>query len=229
MCAKWTNINGEYNPSCAAWDGAKWYNLGGLTFSNGITAAVLHLKIYRNKLYVFGGVEKADTINTYGIAVWNDTIWCGVKMINNTGLQNVPIENYKDQWYFVGSTTMVGDTIPLAPEAIGDTINGLGIYIGNNGKLERDCFDKPLKEVPTPKPDGELYPIPTSDKINFSLSQYFGTTCNLKIISSLGQTLSSFQNINTNSNLSIEAYSEGVYLFIFYNNQTRKTFKVLKQ
>lgn len=229
MCGKWTDINGEYNPSCAAWDGNKWYNLGGLTFEGGITGALTILKVYKNKLYVMGGFDYADTVKTRSIAVWNDTIWCGVKMINNTGLQNAPLENYKDQWYFRGNLTMYGDTVPDTPESIGDTINFLGIYVGNNGKLERDCFDKPIKEIPTSPTADELYPNPTNDKINFNLSAYFGTTCNLKIINGLGQLVANYQSINANSNLSIAAYSEGVYLFIFYTNQTRKTLKVVKQ
>ncbi len=225
MCGKWTNINGEYNPSFAAWDGQRWYNLGGLTFNGGITAAVSLLRIYKNKLYVFGGVDYADTVKTHNIAVWNDTIWCGVKMVNNTGIQNAAIENYRDQWYFRGSDTMSGDTIPVTGPGQEDTINYLGIYVGNNGKLERNCFDKPPKDIE--EIEG-VYPNPTQDIINLNLSNYFGEKCNLKIINNLGQIISNYEHVDSHSKLSIENLSAGIYVFLFYNKESRKTFKIVK-
>lgn len=226
MCGKWTNINGEYNPSCAAWDGEKWYNLGGLTFANGITGAITQLKIYNKKLYVIGGFEYADTIKTHAIAVWNDTTWCGVKMVNNTGLQSkISIENYKNQWYFRGNDIMSGDTVPVTGPGQGDTINYLGIYVGNNGKLERNCFDR----APTPVEEIEgLYPNPTEDLINYSLTSLFGDRCNLRIVSSLGQIVGTYQGIKSKSEIHIDTFPSGVYVFIFYDYSTRRTFKVVK-
>jgi len=226
MCGKWTNINGEYNPSFAAWDGEKWYNFGGVTFANGITGALTMLKSYNNKLYVIGGFEYADTIKTYAIAVWNDTSWCGVKMVNNTGLQSRgAVENYKDQWYFRGNEIMSGDTVPVTGPNQGDTINYLGIYVGNNGKLERNCYDKPPKV--TEEAEG-LYPNPTDGLISFNLISEFGEKSNLKIVNSLGQIIANYQDINSKSEIHIDTYSAGVYVFVFYNASTQRTFKVIR-
>lgn len=226
----WAFINGVFHPSCAAWDGEKFHNIGTLIFQGGQPAAISQFKIYKNKLYAFYGLDyiisatnPSDTIKTKNMAVWNDTIWCGVVPKINFGL--IEMENYKDQWYFTGGQTMYGDTLVYTPSSKVDTVNYLGIYIGNGSKLERNCFDKkPLPEIAQ-----GIFPNPTQDEINFNVSSIFGETCNLKIINNLGQIISEHKNINTISKLNIDVFSDGVYLFMFYYNGIQKTFKVIKQ
>ena len=225
MCGQWSAIDGKYSPSFSSWDGQLWSNLGGLTFNGGTPAAISLLKVYKNKLYVIGGFDNADSIKTHNIAVWNDTSWCGVKMITNIGLQNVPVENYQNQWYFVGGFIMSGDTVPLSANSVEDTVNYLGRYLGNNGKLERDCYDRPAKENAVVN---GLFPNPTSDIINFNLANNLGEKCDLKIINNLGQIISDYQGIRSDSKIDIETFASGVYVFLFRNNTNQKTFKVVK-
>jgi hypothetical protein len=228
MCGKWTHINGEYNPSCASWDGEKWNNLGGLTFNGGITGALSLLKVYKNKLYVIGGFEYADSVKTLGMAVWNDTIWCGVKPQVNFGIQNMPVENYNDQWYFVGGQTMYGDTLDYTLNSPVDTVNYLGVYVGNHGKLERDCYEKTITPPPpVPELPQGLYPNPANQLVNFNLSADLGSTCNLKVFNELGQLIFDFANVNSNSKLNTSALASGIYFFMFKSDSNRKTFKVV--
>jgi hypothetical protein len=90
----WININNLPNPSCAAWDGEKWLNLGGLIYEGGQPAVINELKVYKNKLFVFGGFDYADTLPVHNIAIWNDTNWCGTKIEINFAPRI--IENYKE-------------------------------------------------------------------------------------------------------------------------------------
>jgi len=155
VSGNWAYTNGNFQPSLATWDGQTWGTTGTLLFNGGVPSAIANLKVYKNKLYAFYGVDYIisatnpnDTVKTKNIAVWNDTIWCGIKANMNFGLSAV--ENYKDQWYFVTNQTAYGDTLPYFTFVVGDTTNYLGIYVGKNGKLERNCFDKiPVIETTT--------------------------------------------------------------------------------
>ena len=207
----WININNLPNPSCAAWDGEKWLNLGGLIYEGGQPAVINELKVYKNKLFVFGGFDYADTLPVHNIAIWNDTNWCGTKIEINFAPRI--IENYKDHWYFMGPKEFM----------IYDTVNYLGKYIGNNSKLENNCYDAPI----IPIPDLGVFPNPTDNYINFNLINSVGEKCNLKIVSELGQIINSFTNIDSNSKLDISSFAAGLYFFIFEGN-VRITYKILK-
>lgn len=227
MCGNWSMLNDKFNPSCTAFDGNKWYHLGSLTFGGGIPAALSTFKVFNNKLYVFGGMDYVDSIRTENIGVWNDTVWCGVKMQENFGLQNVPVENYNNHWYFVGGETMYGDTTSYTLSSPQDTVNYLGIYIGNHAKLERSCFDK--NEPISPEIPEGLYPNPTTKSVHFNFSSQFGDFCNLKVYNSLGQLLSSYQNMSSKAEIDLDIWPVGLYLFCFEGNGIRKNYKVLKE
>jgi len=216
MFGKWTSINGEYSPSIASWDGQRWNNLGGLKFKSGQSSGGGTLKAFNNKLFVFGHFEMADTINAYTMAVWNDTIWC--KATPTLNFTPGIVEIYKGDWYISGP-----------PIFLNDTVNWLGKYIGNNGKLEGTCFDKPKNELPPLEIIDGIYPNPFNASVNFNLSLIFGDQCNLKIINQLGQTVADFQNINSNSKIDLSIFSKGFYLFIFEKNGIKKPYKLLKE
>lgn len=223
----WSTKNGEPFPSFTNWDGQNWGNIGFPRFSGGQPASLGYMKVYNNKLYVFGGLDEIltvsnETIVTESMAVWNDTIWCGVKPQINFGI--ISVENYKGSWYFTGAETMYGDTIPYTTTSKQDTVNYLGKYIGSNGKLERSCFDR----IPVEISHG-VYPNPTNGIVNFSFEDVYGETCNLKIVNYLGQILCDYKGINSSSIIDITNYSSGVYLLIFYNETAKKTVKIIKQ
>ena len=162
--------------------------------------------------YKNDSLNPAITIFKSDTAIIMERLGCNKFMFNYHNLLWTLHEDY-----FVGSFCYSDNTMPIT-ELMGFPCG----YIQSE-----DNVSVKLNEF---KPqDFKIYPNPTSDKINFNLIKYFGTTCNLKIINGLGQLVANIQSINTNSNLSMAAYLEGVYLFVFYNNQTQKTFKVVKQ
>jgi hypothetical protein len=226
----WLTIDGKFNPSCIAWDGNNWIDLGTFIFQGGLPASITGFRIYKNKLYVFGGLDliinkkkQNDTVKTYNMAVWNDTIWCGVKLKINSGAADVT--NYNNQWYFAGNQTIYGDSIPFTQTSKVDTINYLGKYIGNNGKLERNCFDK----IPVKLNSDGIYPNPFVNEIKFNFKSTFAKRCNLRVVNSLGQVIKTFVNIDSNGLLNLVDLPQGVYLFIFENDTTRKLVKLLKE
>ncbi|MBA2611182.1 MAG: T9SS type A sorting domain-containing protein [Bacteroidetes bacterium] len=225
ITGNWAFTNGIFQPSLATWDGQNWGNIGTMIFNGGIPAANSTFKIYNNKLYVIGGFDSINNIKTANIAVWNDTIWCGVKMINNTGLQIAPIENYNNQWYIAGNQTMIADTVEITASMIPDTINGLGRYIGNNGKLERNCFDKPII-----KPDFSIYPNPFSDKITINTSTTDPTTLKkITLINMLGQKVFYLEFYQNNISIDLPQLLDGTYIAELYlNNQLSFRTKLLK-
>ena len=237
----WAFTNGNFQPSLATWDGQNWGNIGTMIFNGGIPAANTTFKIYNNKLYVIGGFDSINDIKTANIAVWNDTIWCGVKMINNTGLQGNPIENYKNQWYIAGGQTMIADTIEITPTTPQDTINGLAIYIANNGKLERNCFDKQI----TPETTTEVF-LPqgisiNGDGINDELIIKLPNTINatLQVFNRWGNQVFKTSETNPNSYTPItlkwngtyknQQLPSGTYFYLIESTNTNNQQKVYKQ
>jgi hypothetical protein len=225
----WFNIDGKFNPSCVAWDGTQFISLGTLIYQGGQPAVITNFKVYKNKLYVFGGVDyilnaknSIDTIRTKSMAVWDGSVWCGVFPQVTSWL--LAVENYKDYWYFSGNDIMYGDSIPFTQTSKVDTINYLGKYIGNNGKLERNCFDK----IPVKLNSDGIYPNPFTNEVKFNLKSTFVERCNLRIVNSLGQVIKTFVNIDSNGLLNLFDLPQGVYLFTFENDTTRKLFKILK-
>jgi len=217
VCGKWSQINGENMPSIASWDGKTWNKLGqGLTFEGGMSGAPTSLKVFNNKLYVFGGFDYADTVKVKNMAVWNDTIWC--KTTPTLNFMPTCIESYKGKWYMGGHQKFLNDTV-----------NYLGVYVANNGKLEGNCFDKPITEIAPEEIAGGLFPNPCSGSVTFNVSNIFGEYCNLKIANQLGQIISDLSNIRSNSKFDLSNFSKGIYLFIFEGNSNRQTYKVLKE
>ncbi len=241
VTGNWSYTNGNFQPSLATWDGQSWGNIGTMIFDGGIPAANTTFKIHDNKLYVIGGFDSINNIKTANIAVWNDTTWCGVKMINNTGLQGLAIENYKNQWYFAGSQTMIADTVEITSTTPQDTINGLGIYVGNNGKLERNCFEKlPKQEITTEVILPQLISA-NSDGINDEIiiklpyTQHatllvFNRWGNLvyKAESELGQSEAS-QILRWNGTYDNKPLPSGTYFYVVESINTNKEHKNYRQ
>lgn len=225
----WFFIDGKFNPSCVAWDGNQFINLGTFIYRGGQPAVISNFRVYKNKLYVFGGLDYIinsktnDTTKTASMAVWNDTIWC--KVFPKVTSFLLAMDNYQDDWYLTGNIYMYGDSVEYNNNSKLDTINFLGKFVGNNGKLELNCFD-----VKPPKPfQIGIYPNPFTNQIKFNLSDEFSEALTLSVYDALGQIVMQFQNVKPNDNINAETLAKGMYLFLFDDGRNRKLFKLLKE
>jgi hypothetical protein len=225
MSGVFDTINGDYCPGIAAWDGVKWHNPGGINFYNGLPGYALEMTIANDRLYLAGAFDSVGhKIKTKNMAVWNDSIWCGTPLLLN---QMAGITNYKGSWYFSTGPYVYCDTVPQTMPSQWDTLGCFSKLIGNEGRLERDCF--PAPPAATPEMAEGVYPNPFAEIVSFRLKEDFGETCNLKIINQLGQTVEVFQNMSTNADLDLSQYPTGMYLFLFHNGDNRKIYKILKE
>ncbi len=227
----WFNIDGKFNPSCVAWDGNKFISVGILQYIGGQPATISKLIVHNGKLFAFGGVDRIinpnppyDTLNTNFGAVWDDYQWCPLRP-HFTSFSTA-IETYKDKWYFNGYETMYGDSLPPNANTVEDSINYLGVYIANNGQLEKNC-SRPKSNVKTLT---SIYPNPFTNSI--TLENIFNSNeanIQLEIINSIGQKVY-VTTIKKSSKLQIDLYflPTGIYYLKVIEATEQSTYKIIK-
>jgi len=220
-------INGDYSPGIASWDGQKWNNIGGIKFNNGIPGYAVKMRVIDSKLYLNGAFDSVGgKIASRNFAVWNDTAWCGTAYHFNQAID--PIK-YKGKWhvYTPGPWIIYCDTVEQVMESPTYTIaSNFSEFIGNNGKIERDCYKVPPKiETAT-----GIYPNPFNETINVSLPSDFNfSNSSVSVFDYLGRQVYELKFLKAKQEIDLSFLSSGFYYLKTQGDSGRKVFKILKE
>lgn len=207
----WYGTKNEYNPSLAAWDGIKWNNIGGIynnTFPWGVVYTMFE---FNHKLHVFGGFNRAGNIPVDNVAIWNDTIWCGM----NSSFQGEIglVTSFQNHIYVGGHYKINNDSIRLLGYNLDSNyMINCGVPIGVNDFEKKSII--------------KIFPNPTNSLLSIVDETNGLQNATLKITNYLGQVvyISTFV-----SQINVSDFSAGMYFLIIEDREIKRTIKFIKQ
>lgn len=226
---RFNSIAGTNCRGLAAFNGKNWFGFGS-GLSNSTWETIYNVQKVNGEIYVSGNYFTIEDISTAiptqqmytQLVKFDGAKFCALA----TPFSNVvtSVVGYKNDLYTLGSFRKIGN----------DSVWGFVRWDGGNATsacsspITINMGTVGLDEIIIAN-DIRMYPNPTKGILKIEITNFESFKIKLEILSSLGQLINIYDNINENQLIDLNDLPKGIYFLRLTTSSDQKVFKVIKE